>query len=105
MISCVFIQTNELFSEGHKSIYTFKMICTIGARFKHLIFGLKEGIVHSFSPLSFQYYYVANYFTNSLLVKTRGNISEKMTNKMKRRESLKSEPSTTKLHQNLTTRT
>jgi hypothetical protein len=67
-------------------------ICIIGARFRHLNFNLKEGIVHSVSPLSFQYYYVAKVFTNSLLVKMRGNISEKMKKKMKRKKSLEFEP-------------
>jgi hypothetical protein len=71
------------------------MICTIGARFRHLNFDLKERIVHSNLPFSFQYYYVAEVYTDSLLVKMRGNINKKMTKKMKRRKSLEFEPDDT----------
>ncbi len=90
MISCVFIQSNKLTLEGHKSIYTFEIVCTINIKFRHSNFNIKEGTGHSISPYFFQYCYVAKKFINLLLVKMRGNISKEMVEKIKRRESLKS---------------
>jgi len=69
MISCVFIQTNELTLKGLKSIYTFKMICTTSIKFRHSNFSIKEGIVHLVFPLFCQYCYVVKKIINFFLVK------------------------------------
>jgi len=69
MISCVFIQTNELTLKGQKSIYTFKTICTTGIKFRHSNFSIKEGIVHLVFPLFCQYCYVVIYLFLFILVK------------------------------------
>jgi hypothetical protein len=88
MISCVFIQTNELTLKGQKSIYTFKTYCTIGIKFRHSNFSIKEGTVHLVFPLFCQYCYVVILF---FLVKMEGSISKEMVEKIKRRESLEFE--------------
>ncbi len=88
MIGCVLIQINKLTLKIQKSICIFKMVCTINIRFRHLNFGIKEGTIHSISPLYFQYHYATWFFTDSLLVKMKGNINKKMAKKMKRRKKL-----------------
>lgn len=55
MITCVFIQINEPMPEGQKSICTFETVYTIGTGFRHLNFGIKEGILQSNFPFFFQY--------------------------------------------------
>jgi len=91
MISYVFIQTNELRLKGQKSIYIFKTICTTGIKFRHSNFSIKEGNVHLVFPLFCQYCYVVKKIIKFFLVKTRGNISKEMVEKIKRRESLEFE--------------
>ncbi len=93
MIDCVFIQINKLMLEGKKSICILEMICTTGTGFRYSNFGIKKGTIHSISPFNFQYRYTTRIFTNFLLVRMKGNISKEMAKKMKRRESLESEPS------------
>jgi len=50
MISCVFIQTNELMSKRQKFIYTSKTVCATNIKFKHPNFDINEGTIHSISP-------------------------------------------------------
>jgi len=90
VIGFVFIQTTELTSDEHKSIYTFKMVCITGTKFMYSNFDIKEGIVHSIFLLYFQYCYVVEFFIDSSLVKMKGNINKEMVEKIKRRECLES---------------
>ncbi len=67
------------------------MVCITRVEFRHSNFSKKEGTIHSVSP--FSYCYTTKILTDLLLVKMKGNISKKIIENMKRRESLKSKPS------------
>lgn len=78
MIGCVFIQTNELTLEGHEFTYNSKMVYTTNVEFRHPNLSIKERTIHSISPLSFQYCYIAKILSDFLLVKMKANISKEM---------------------------
>jgi hypothetical protein len=77
---------------GHEFIYISKTVFATSVMFRHPNFGIKEGTIHSNFPFFFYYCYVVEIPTNFFLVKMRGCINKEMAEKMKKRESLKSEP-------------